>query len=167
MQNAAILTVSLGKAITAPVLIPVIHESTPSCINDPFLVQGRAYGVTCVSFGSPHGAVLVENVDSVDVPEIGTALGTHPLFPRGASIVFVQITGKSSLKARLWQRGEGEIPFTPEAACVAAAAAIMLQKITKHEAEVTLGSRQVHVSWDRAVNQVFLTGPAELLKLAE
>lgn len=130
------------------------------------MVNGEVYKVTCVSFGTPHGAVLVDDVDSVDVPSIGSALGTHALFPKGASIVFIQVIDGGTLKARLWQRGEGEIAFTPEAACVAAAVATMLQKIMKHETAVTLGDYTVRVKWDRGVNEVYLTGPAELIQVA-
>ena len=164
MQTTNIATVSLGKAITAPVLIPVTHNSTPNCINDTFMVNSTAYGVTCVSFGTPHGAVIVDDVDSFDVSSIGSALGTHVLFPKGASIVFIQVIDKNAIKARLWQRGEGEKEFTPEAACVAAAVAIMLQKIMSHEMMVTMGGYTVNVKWDRGINEVYLTGPVELIR---
>ena len=153
----------MGQPITAPCLIPVLHSSTPSCINNPFIVNGELYGVTALSFGSPHGAVFVDDVDNVDVPALGSAIGTHPLFPKGASIVFIQVLDKETLKVRLWQRDQGEAAFTPEAACVAGAAAMMLQKVSFNEATVNMGGNSLLVQWDRANDGVLLTGPADLM----
>ena len=154
VQNA---TISMGKPITAPVLIPVEHKSTPTCINNPFMVDGRCYKVTALSFGSPHGAVVVDDVDSLDVSTLGAKLGTHVLFPKGASIVFIQMIDRESLKVRLWQHGEGEIAFTPEAVCVAATAAMMLQKVLGNNANVSMGGNLFQVNWKRG-GEVSLTG---------
>ncbi len=155
-------TVSFPDPILAPVLIPVEHKATPVCIDDPFLVNGTAYKVTAMSFGSPHGAVFVDDVDSVDIVTLGAALGNHVLFPKGASIVFVQMLGSQTLKARLWQRGEGEMPSTPEAACVAGVAAMMLQKTLAREVRLCMGGEGFRVAWGWG-RGVSLTGPSHLL----
>ena len=164
MRASNTVTVSLGKPVTAPVLVPVEHKSTPTCINDPFMVDGQCYKVTAMSFGNPHGAVLVDDVDCTDVAEIGSKLGSHVLFPKGASILFIQMLDKENLKARLWQRGKGETDFTPEAACVAGTAAMMLQKVLGHKANVLMGGNTYQVQWDRAGANVSLTGPASLIR---
>lgn len=158
------LTISMGKPITASVLIPVKHTATPNCINQPFMVNGEPYRVTCLSFGTPHGVVLVDDITNVDVPTLGYLLGTHALFPKGASIVFVQVIDKNKLIARLWQKEEGEISFSLEAACVAVTAVIQLQKILTHEADVTMGNYDFHIKWDRGNNTVYLTGLAALVQ---
>ncbi|MCL2033468.1 MAG: hypothetical protein FWG94_01920 [Oscillospiraceae bacterium] len=158
------VTVSLGKPITAPVLVPVINEPPPTrCINRPFNVKGEWHKVTAMSFGTPHGAVFVDDVDAVDVPSLGYALGNYVLFPKGASIVFIEVLDKESVKARLWQRGEGEIPFTLEAACVAGTAAMMLQKVLHNETAVHMGGNAFRVNWTRGDGEVSLSGPAGVL----
>lgn len=162
-ENRAI---SLGKPVTAPCLIPVKHESTPNCINNPFMVDGTCYKVTALSFGSPHGVVVADDIDAVDVEALGSSLGTHPLFPKGASIVFIQITGKETLKARLWQLNKGEIPFTFESVGVAGTAAMMLQKILERKANVLMGGNAFQVEWNKG-EAVSLTGPAHLLEAAD
>lgn len=148
--------ISLGKPITSPVLIPVLHKATPNCINEPFMVDGEPYNVTCVSFKTPHGVVFVDEINNIDVSSIGQSLGTHPLFPIGASIVFVQVTSNESLKARLWQKGQGEIDFTPESVCVAATATRILQKTLKDEICVAMGSSNYQVICDRNAEEVFI-----------
>ena len=150
-------SVSMGKPITAPCLIPVLHSATPNCICEPFMADGAFYKLTALSFGTPHGAVFVDNVDSVDVSSVGSALGGSARFPKGASIVFVQALDGERLRARLWQRDEGEIAYTSEAASVAAVSAMMLQKTHKSEAKVSMGGGVFHVKWDRAAGDVNLT----------
>ena len=157
------VSVTLVKPITAPVLVPVLHASTPTCINDPFMVDGECYKVTAMSFGTPHGAVFVDDLDNTDVASIGPSLGMHALFPQGASIVFIQSIDKETIKARLWQRGEGEIPFTAEAACVAGTAAMMCQKVLFSETNVVMDDITFHMKWDRAREGVTLTGPANMI----
>jgi len=159
-------TILFNEPITTPFLIPVRHASTPNCINDPFMVDGVCYRVTALSFGSPHGAVIVDDVDAVDVPAIGSALGTHCLFPKGANIVFIQVIDKETIKARLWQLNEGEIPFTLEAVCVAGTAAMMLQKIPTMKTAVLMGGNEFKVEWNKGEGTVSLTGPSSLLDIA-
>ena len=164
MKTTNITTKSFGKPITAPILVPVKHRSSPICINNPFSANGQWHKVTAISFGTPHGAVFVDDVDSVDVESLGAALGTHVLFPKGASIVFIQVIDKKSLKVRLWQRDEGEIGFSSEAVCVAGVAAMMNHKVLCNTASVSFGENVFQVKWDRGGENVDLTGSAELLQ---
>lgn len=146
--------VTLGKPIVAPSLIPVLHRATPACINEPFMADGRPYRMTCLSFSQPYGVVFTEDVEGVNLEEIGPLLEKHPRFPQGASIVFVQVCADYSLKARLWQRNEEEQPYSLEAACAALVAAGMNQKLNDRQADVKMGGRRFHVGWDRATEQV-------------
>ncbi|MCL2019592.1 MAG: hypothetical protein FWG70_07520 [Oscillospiraceae bacterium] len=161
--SAGNVTISLGKPITAPVLIPVEHKSTPMCINNPFMVSGECYRVTALSFGTPHGAVFVDDIDSIDVKTIGSALEHHVLFPKGASIVFIQVIDRDNIKVRLWQKDEPDTEFTPEAACVAGTAAMMCQKILLNRVNITISGEAFSMNWDRGNSEVTLTGSENLL----
>ncbi len=162
MKRSNSITVSFGKPVTASCLIPVLHDSTPNCISDPFMVNGKEYRVTALSFRTPHGVVIVNDAESIDVWSLGSSLGTHVLFPRGANIVFVQVIDSKTIKARLWQRGEGETAFTLEAVCVAMVTSRMLQKIMVHKANVLMGGNTFEVEWD-TIGDAKLTGPADLV----
>jgi len=162
MKTTNSVSISLGKPITAPCLIPVLHASTPNCISEPFMVDGKVYRVTALSFGTPHGVVIVDDVDSIDVRSLGASLGTHPLFPEGASIVFVQKINDETIKASLWQRGVGETAFTCEAVCAAATVSIMLQTIIRSIANVLMGGEAFQVKWD-GIGEVNIIGAANLI----
>lgn len=164
MKTTNNITISFGKPVTSPCLIPVLHASTPNCVSDPFMVNGKEYRVTALSFGTPHGVVIVDDVESIDVPSLGSSLGTHVLFPQGANIVFVQVKDSETIKARLWQRGKGETPFTPEAVCVGMVASRMLQKIMVCKANVLMGGNTFEVEWDM-IGEARLSGSADLLQI--
>jgi len=156
------ITISLGEPITAPFLVPVKHNTTPICINSTFLTGDELYKVTAMSFGNPHGAVFVDDVEKVDVKTLGRALGNHVLFPEGANIVFIQVLNKNNIMVRLWQRGVGETAFTAEAACVAGTATMMCQKTPYSEINVSMGGNIFQMEWNRGV-EVKLSGAENLL----
>jgi len=158
------MTLLMGQPIVSPCLVPVLHSSTPNCINDPFMVNGECYKLTAMSFGSAHGAVFVDDVDSFDVETIGSELGNHVLFPNGASIVFIEATDGANLKARLWQKDIGEIAFTPEGVSVAGTAGLMLQRVLGTVANIEMGGEEFQVKWDRCGSGVSLTGPASMIQ---
>jgi len=159
-DNIALL---MGQPTTTPCLIPVLHSSTPSCINSPFMVNGKCHKVTALSFGSPHGAVFVDDIEDIDIESVGKTLGEHVLFPDGASIVFIQTVSKTNLKAKLWQRELGQKPYTPEAISVAGTAAIMLQKVLGSSVSVSMGECSFDVKWDRCGDGVKVSGPPQML----
>ena len=153
--------VSFGCPVMEPYLIPVIHNSTPSCINVPFMAEGQAFNVTSFSLKSgaearPYGAVIMDNVDDLDIALYGKALSAHPLFPLGADIVFVEVKSKGLLKARLYEKGHGESGFTESGACAAFVAARILQK-TESSALVTMDNKTCSVEWDGVDGDVWST----------
>lgn len=156
------VTARFGNPITIPVLIPVEHRSTPMCIDNPFMVNGECYRVTAMSFETPHGAVFTDDLNSVNVPSLGQSLGTHPLFPRGASIVFIRVLDRENIEARLWQYDKGETAYTPEAACVAGAAAMMCQKTLFNELNVSMYGHLFRMKWDRLKGEVTLTNNSSI-----
>ena len=140
--------VSFGPPVMAPYLIPVLHSSTPQCINVPFMVEGEQYNVTSFSLDRPYGVVVTDKLDELDISQPGKSLSTHPLFPFGADIVFLEIKNKDMLKARLYKKNEGEFGFSQAGACAAFVAARILQETHESEALVAMGDKTCRVKWD-------------------
>ena len=139
--------VSFPCPVMAPCLIPVIHDSSPCCINVPFMAEGETYFVTSFSLQGPFGAVITDKLDALDISLHGHLLSTHPLFPLGADIVFVEIACKDMIKARLYEREKGQVEYSQRGACAAFAAAVILEK-SYGSAFVAMGSKTCRVEWD-------------------
>ena len=75
-------------------------------------LNGRRIQGGFVNTGVPHFVVPVEDIETVDVPNLGRALRTHPDFgPKGTNVNFIQPVQKPSqrLRVRTYERGvEGE-----------------------------------------------------------
>ena len=70
--------------------------------------------------GNPHGVILVNDITSARVDEIGTRLTAHPFFPERANIGFCQVVDRGFIRLRVFERGVGETRACGTGACAAA-----------------------------------------------
>ena len=79
--------------------------------------------MTCVNMGNPHAVVFTDDVDIMDVAEVGAKIEHSPLFPERVNVEFVAVLGENALRLRTWERGNGETQACGTGACAAAVAA--------------------------------------------
>ncbi len=84
----------------------------------------RRYRVTCVSTGSLHAVVFVDDASRVDLEAEGTALERCPVFPDRANAHFVEVLSPAHLRMRIWERGSGATRGCGTGACAAVAAGL-------------------------------------------
>ncbi len=84
---------------------------------------GRVFELVPGDAGNPHAVLFVADVEATDVTGIGRALQTHPAFPGGVNVEFVQVLTADCLKQRTFERGSGETMACGTGACVAVIAA--------------------------------------------
>ena len=125
-RNGAVSTVKvdMGPAELRPEHIPV-RLTGESVIARPVTIGGAEYAITCVSMGNPHAVIFVRDVDDLDVHAIGPQIEHDPLFPDRVNVEFVEVTGRDTLKMRVWERGSGETQACGTGACAAAVAAVL------------------------------------------
>ncbi|GJE29608.1 diaminopimelate epimerase [Methylobacterium organophilum] len=116
---------------------------------------------SAVSMGNPHAIFFVEtDPDGYDLGRIGPLLEAHPLFPERANISIAQVTGRETIKLRVWERGAGLTLACGTAACATAVAAARLRMIGR-QATVSLPGGDLFIEW-RADDHVLMTGPVFL-----
>jgi carbamoyl-phosphate synthase large subunit len=116
------VTVDMGRAVFTPGEIPVLLEGE-KILDRPLSVAGREYRVSCVSVGNPHCVVFCDALDGLPLEEIGPAFGHLPVFPLGVNTEFVRYVNKTTLRMRVWERGNGETLACGTGACAAVIAA--------------------------------------------
>ncbi len=91
--------IDMGKPIFDPDKIPAIS-------NNKFFSE-RIYGfkVYAVNTGVPHAVIFVDNIESIDVKEIGRKIRHHPLFPKGTNVNFVKKVRDGEYFVRTYERG--------------------------------------------------------------
>lgn len=152
-------TVDMGKAILDPPSIPFLIEEKEPIINFPFQINNETYKITTVSMGNPHCVLFYENIDSLNLPEIGVQFEHHRMFPESVNTEFIQIEDRNTLRMRVWERGSGETLACGTGACAAVVAAVLNGYCDK-DTDITvklLGGELIIRYTD---NSVFMTGPA-------
>ena len=73
--------VDMEAPITKASQIPAIYDDLDEVIDQPVIVDGKEYNITCISMGNPHGVVFVDSVADIDIEKIGPKFENHPMFP--------------------------------------------------------------------------------------
>ncbi len=150
--------VDMGSPELRPQYIP-IAEHGRDFINRSVIVVDEEYFVTAVNVGNPHAVVFVDDVDALDLKNLGPRFENHPLFPERVNTEFVQVIDKSTLKMRVWERGSGETLACGTGATASLVAAVLCGH-TENAATLKLLGGELFIEWDRNANKLYMTGPA-------
>lgn len=150
--------VNMGAPVLVPALIPVKAEGEMA-VDEPILVDGREYRMTCVSMGNPHAVIFTDGVKELDLPQIGPSFENHERFPERVNTEFVEVLDESNVFMRVWERGTGET-LACGTGCCATAVACILNGLTGNHVTVRLLGGELEIEWNREENLVYMTGPA-------
>lgn len=159
--KVCLVKVDMGAPVLKPSDIPVTaDEGMESFIDQPLIVEGTEFKVTCVSMGNPHAVVFVDYTDNFEINRYGTGFEEHMLFPDRINTEFVQVINRNEINMRVWERGSGETLACGTGTC-AAVVACVLNGRTDDEVTVHLLGGDLFIKYDRENNTVWMTGSAE------
>ena len=118
------IRVDMGIAEFAPEKIPAIADCD-SIIDTAITVNGADYNITAVSMGNPHAVTFCDEIDSLNLEEIGPHFEHHEMFPEQVNTEFIRVIDDKTLQMRVWERGSGETFACGTGACAAAVAAVV------------------------------------------
>ena len=121
--KASSVCVDMGRADLSPASIPVLLDGD-RVVNRPVQIADETYRITCVSVGNPHCVVFLDQIDTLDLSYIGPMFEYAPLFPARVNTEFVRVVNETTLKMRVWERGNGETLACGTGACAAVVAAV-------------------------------------------
>lgn len=150
--------VNMGSPVLEPALIPV-EASGNQAVNEPIMVDGREYRMTCVSMGNPHAVLFAGGVAEMKLEEIGPLFENHARFPRRVNTEFAEILDRRNCFMRVWERGSGET-LACGTGCCATVVAGVLNGLMDAAVTVKVLGGELFIEWDRERNLVYMTGPA-------
>ena len=156
--KVATVCVDMGEPIFAPKDIPVVADGD-MVIDEPIIVGGRNWEMTCVSMGNPHAVVFVEDVKNFELEKYGPLFENHERFPKRTNTEFVHVISRTEADMRVWERGSAETWACGTGTCATVVACI-LKGLTDREVLVHLVGGDLVIRWDEETNHVFMTGPA-------
>jgi diaminopimelate epimerase len=150
--------VDMGAPRLAPADIPVDLPGE-RVVNHPLPLGGRQSAMTCVSMGNPHAVFYVDDLEEIDLENLGRKVEIHPLFPRRTNAHFVKVEKPAEVSLRTWERGSGAT-----LACGTGAAAVCVAGVltgrTGRKIVAKLPGGRLDLEWSDADNHVYMTGPA-------
>lgn len=162
VENGKVKTVrvNMGSPIINAKDVPVISDKE-KVINEPVVIDGKEYGITCVSMGNPHAITFVDDTDSLKIEKIGPGFEKNEIFPDRVNTEFIQIIDRKTIKMRVWERGSGETLACGTGAC-ASVVACLLNNLTDNKVTVKLLGGDLEIKYDTDENTVYMTGPARI-----
>ena len=158
------LTVETGAGVKKVVLLG--DGSSRVDMGPPaFGPEVELHGFTFlrVSMGNPHAVALLgseEEVEALDLREIGPPIENDSLFPEKTNVEFAYVRDEHEVRMRIWERGSGETLASGSGACAAAVAAVR-RGLAKSPVRVVLDGGLVEMEWAGDGEPVYMTGPAE------
>ena len=155
--KGGLITVDMGVPELNPPAIPFAAD----CRKDVYTVEvgNETVELSAVSMGNPHGVLVVDNVDTAPVAELGPKLGNHPRFPARANIGFLQILDRRHVRLRVFERGAGETLACGSGACAAVVAG-RLRGLLDARVNVELRGGNLVVEWQGEGAPVMMEGMA-------
>ena len=152
------VTVDMGEPILAPEEIPVVAEGT-RVVDEPILVGGKEWRMTCVSMGNPHAVVFVDDVANLELEKYGPDFENHTRFPKRTNTEFVQVHSRTEASMRVWERGSAETWACGTGTCASVMACI-LNGYTDNKVLVHLRGGDLVIEYNPDNNHIYMTGPA-------
>jgi diaminopimelate epimerase len=131
------------------------------------LTHYKTYPLHFINVGVPHTVILVDDIQSTQVKEIGLAIRFHPIFvSKGTNVNFVQVLDRKHLSIRTYERGVENETFSCGTGSIAAAIITNRLGLTENTVELTTsGQETLKISLEQ--DQVWLEGPVQLVYIGQ
>ncbi|WP_019937225.1 diaminopimelate epimerase [Bordetella sp. FB-8] len=120
-------------------------------------IQGSA-DISIVAISNPHAVMVVDNVDTAAVAQVGPLVESHARFPKRVNAGFMQVLDPHNIRLRVYERGAGETLACGTGACAAVAAGVRRGLLASPVRVQTRGG-VLTIAFDG--RQLRMTGPAE------
>ncbi len=133
---AGVIGVRMGytdEGFSASIAMPepqFARPAIPATGEGEFLETIGKYEVRAVNTGVPHAVILVKDLDQVPVPTVAPPIRSHALFPKGANVNFVEVTGPDTIRVRTFERGVEDETWSCGTGATAAAAVVHRMGLT-------------------------------------
>jgi diaminopimelate epimerase len=157
VQQDEQVSVDMGAPRLQPAQVPFVADAQAAIY--PFEVAGNIYDISAVSMGNPHGVLVVDDVKTAPVAELGPLIENHARFPARVNAGFMQIVSRNEINLRVFERGVGETLACGTGACGAVVAG-RLRGLLDEKVKVNLPGGSLQIEWPGDGQPVIMTGPA-------
>ena len=160
LQSNGDVTVNMGPPNFEPRTLPFLTDTQQTQYS--LQLENTALQISAVSMGNPHAVVLVDDVETANVSELGPQIESHPSFPQHVNAGFMQIVSPHEINLRVFERGSGETLACGTGACAAVVSGIQLNLLQSPVSVNTRGG-ELNIEWGGETSPVMMTGPAQVV----
>jgi diaminopimelate epimerase len=156
-----LVTVDMGPARLEWHEIPLSRQFADTAALDVSFDDGQGGRLSrpgAVNVGNPHCVFVVDDVEVLDLAEIGPRIEHDPLFPERVNVSLAQIIAPDAVKLRVWERGVGLTEACGSAAC-ATIVATARKGLTGRHVTTSLPGGNLRIEWREADGHILMTGP--------
>lgn len=158
IEDNGYVTVDMGAPILEPAQIPFIADTeNVQQQKYPIEIKQQNIEISAVSVGNPHAVIVVDDVDTVAVEELGKAIQQSSYFPNSVNVGFMQVIDSQNIKLRVYERGGGETQACGTGSCAAVVAG-QIQGFLDNKVDVKLLGGNLSISWAGGTNPVMMSG---------
>jgi diaminopimelate epimerase len=151
------ICVDMGPAYIKWDDIPLATKMDTLSLN---IKEGALSDPVAVGLGNPHAVFFVDNVAKIDLNKIGPVIEHHKFYPKRTNVEVAQVTSRTHIRLRVWERGVGITQACGTGACATLVAAVR-RNLTECNAIVELDGGPLEIEW-RNGKHIFMTGPTEM-----
>ncbi len=167
LEKDGLITVNMGAPRLEPAHIPFRADHAQITyaleVSRPGMIAGQCEPETvclsAINVGNPHAVLVVPDVDTAPVQELGQLLESHERFPERVNVNFMQIISRNEIALRVFERGVGETRACGTGACASVVAG-RLQGLLDDQVEVNLPGGQLAIRWEGNDSDIHMTGAA-------
>ncbi len=159
VHEAGLVAVDMGVPNFDPRSLP--FEAPGEAPVYPLRVADTEVEIGAVSLGNPHAVLTVAAVASAPVDRLGPAIERHPRFPQRVNVGFMEITDRTHIRLRVFERGTGETLACGTGACAAVAVGRRHTRLDA-EVQVDLPGGSLEVTWPGHGEHIWLKGAAAI-----
>ncbi len=149
--------VNMGKPIFDTKQIPV-RINKEKAIGEKIDVDGEELVFSSILMGVPHTVIFVNDVESLDINELGSKIEKHHLFPKRTNVNFVRIINREKINIYTWERGAGRTLGCGTGSCASVVIGNLLGQLDKRVHVKTEGGElEVIIEED---SEIFMKGGA-------
>ncbi len=150
-------SVNLGKAVLRGEQIPSVWKGD-QIVGQKMEIGDKEYEATLVNLGNSHCVLFCDKVDDVPVDTLGPAIENSKYFPQRTNVEFIRVVNGTTIKMRVWERGNGET-WACGSGAAAAVVACVLNGFCPRDTEITVKAKggDLFVNY-RSDGSVVLTG---------
>ncbi|PHQ79987.1 MAG: diaminopimelate epimerase [Coxiella sp. (in: Bacteria)] len=157
-ESNNLIRVNMGSPTFTPELIPFKANDEQLIYN--LDISGTEIHMGVLSMGNPHAVICVDDIDTVDIEQVGRAISENALFPNGINVGFMQVAQPYQACLTVYERGVGKTRACGSGACAAMVYGNKLG-ILDREVNVIQAGGDLIINWAGGSNPVYMTGPAE------